>query len=365
MRIVHVVQGLGTAGRERRVLQLARELAARGHDLVIVSLTPGGDARGEVADLPLFDAPRGSVADPTHVVCTTLLLAHLAPDVVHTHDLEAMLAIVPGAVLARVRRLVHTRHGAASHRARARWAVRGVARALDAVVASSPGAVAAARAEQLVPPARLHVVPDGVPLRAYHADPEARARVRGALGVPDEAFVVGAVGCCGVQAHALLARELAPVLGPGTRLVLAGDGEGRAAVERAVPREAAPFVTFAAFAGARHDMPALLASFDAFVLPPRAGGRLPLVPEAMACELPVVGTAAGALSRTVPGDCGVLVSPGQEGPLARAVGALVCDRARARRMGQAARRHALARFSIERSVDAYERIYAGAPVMPA
>jgi glycosyltransferase involved in cell wall biosynthesis len=78
----------------------------------------------------------------------------------------------------------------------------------------------------------------------------------------------------------------------------------------------------------------------------------------MASELPVVAVAAGALPADVPADCGVLVPPGQQGPLALAVDSLARDRGRARRMGQAARRHALARFSIERTVDAYERIYA-------
>jgi glycosyltransferase involved in cell wall biosynthesis len=83
------------------------------------------------------------------------------------------------------------------------------------------------------------------------------------------------------------------------------------------------------------------------------------VPEAMASALPVVATAVGGLPSVVPATCGILVSPGDEAGLARTIGALARDRMRARALGEAARDHALASFSIERMADAYERIYRG------
>jgi glycosyltransferase involved in cell wall biosynthesis len=72
-----------------------------------------------------------------------------------------------------------------------------------------------------------------------------------------------------------------------------------------------------------------------------------------------VATAVGGLPSAVPASCGVLVPLGDEAELARTIGALSRDRARARAMGEAARAHALAAFSIERVADAYERIYRG------
>jgi glycosyltransferase involved in cell wall biosynthesis len=357
MRIVHVVQGLGVGEKDKRVVQLSRELASRGHEPVIVSLTRAGEWRAEVADVPVYDVPRGAVADPTLAGVLAVLLSHLAPDVVHTHDLASMFRAVPAALLVRVRRRVHTKHAAGARGRRAIWASRTLVRALDAVIVGSQDAAAAARVEERVPPSRLHIVPHGLPLDAYRRDPEARERVRRALRVPVEAFVVGSIGVLGAERdYSLLVRSLAPILGELVRLVLVGGGEDRAAIERAIPRGAAPFVTLT---GVRRDVPALLASFDAFVLASRTEGLPPVVPEAMASELPVIATAAGELAASVPADCGVIVPPGQQGPLALAVGTLARDRGRARRMGKAARRHALARFSMERTVEAHEHIYAG------
>jgi glycosyltransferase involved in cell wall biosynthesis len=77
----------------------------------------------------------------------------------------------------------------------------------------------------------------------------------------------------------------------------------------------------------------------------------------MATALPVVATAVGGLPSSVPADCGVLVPPCDEAALGRALGALMRDPSRARAMGESARRHALARFSIDRMTDAYEGLY--------
>jgi glycosyltransferase involved in cell wall biosynthesis len=358
MRIVHVVQGLGIGGQERLVVQLSQELAARGHEPSIVSLSPGGEVRAEASGVPVHDATRGPGADASLVPRLAVLLRRLGADVVHTHNPSPMLHAVPAALLARTPRRVHTKHGANVYGRRGLWAARAIVRVLDAVVAVSPETAAVARSKERVPASRLHVVPNGIPLRAYGPDPEASARVRRELGLPQDAFVVGSVGRLAVEKdYPLLVRALAPMLGERMRLVLVGEGDARAAIERAVPPWCAPFVTLT---GTRRDVPALLASFDLFVLSSRTEGLPLAVPEAMACALPVVATAVGGLPGVVTADCGVLVPAGQAAPLARVVGELAADRGRARRMGEAARRHALARFSIERMVDDYERIYAGA-----
>ncbi|MGA7122039.1 MAG: glycosyltransferase, partial [Polyangiaceae bacterium] len=127
MRIIHVVQGLGIGGQERLVVQLSRELAARGHQPAIVSLSLGGEVRAEAGDVPVYDATRANGADPSLVARLAALLLRLRPDVVHTHNPAPMLYAIPAAVLARVRRRVHTKHGANVYGPRALWAARGLA----------------------------------------------------------------------------------------------------------------------------------------------------------------------------------------------------------------------------------------------
>jgi glycosyltransferase involved in cell wall biosynthesis len=357
MRIVHVVQGLGIGGQEWLVVHLSRELAARGHEPAIVSLSLGGEVRAQAADIPVYDATRARGADPSLVARLAGLLYRLRPDVVHTHNPAPMLYAIPAAMLARVQRRVHTKHGANVYGQRALWAARALARSLDALVAVSPETAHAARIKERPGEKRLHIVPNGIPLVAFGPDVRARARLRAELGIPADALVVGSVGRLAPEKdYPLLVRAMGPLLCAQVRLVLVGSGDDRAEIERTVPFDRAPFVVLT---GTRHDIPALLASFDIFALSSRTEGLPLAIPEAMATALPVVATAVGGVPSAVPADCGVLVPSGNASAIRGAVAALARDPARLRAMGEAARRHALASFSIERMADAYERIYRG------
>jgi glycosyltransferase involved in cell wall biosynthesis len=357
MRIVHVVQGLGLGGQERLVIHLSRELARRGHEPAIVTLSPGGELRADAEGIPVHDVPRACGADPSLVARLAHWLVVERADVVHTHNPAPMLHAAPAAMLVRVRRRVHTKHGANRYGRRGLWAARALVRTMHAVVAVSAQTAEVARTKERVPERRLRVVPSGIPLRHYHPDARANARVRAELGIRPSAFVIGSVGrLVAEKDYPLLVRAVGHLLSERVRLVIVGEGDARAEIERAIPPDRARYVTLT---GVRRDIPSMLASFDLFALSSRTEG-LPLsVPEAMASALPVVATAVGGLPSAVPASCGVLVPLGDEAELARTIGALSRDRARARAMGEAARAHALAAFSIERVADAYERIYRG------
>jgi glycosyltransferase involved in cell wall biosynthesis len=356
MRIVHVVQGLGMGGQEKLVVQLSHELAARGHEPAIVSLSPGGSVRREARGVPVYDATRQDGADPSLSLRLAALLHRLRAEVLHTHNPPPLLYGVPAALIARVPRRVHTKHGANVYGPRGLWAARALVRAVDAVVAVSAETAAVARSKELVPPERLHVVPNGVPLGRFARNADARARVRAELGLPGDAMVVGSVGRLAPEKdYPLLVRALAPLLDERKRLILVGEGPARAAIEASVPREKAGFVQIL---GARDDVPALLSAFDVFALSSRTEGLPLAIPEAMANSLPIVATAVGGLPSSVPRDCGHLVPRGDEASLRRVLAALLDDPARARTMGDAARDHALARFSVEKMTDAYEQLYA-------
>ncbi len=355
MRIVHVVQGLGIGGQERLVVQLSHELADRGHQPAIVTLSPGGSVRLEARGVPVYDAPRCQGPDASLIARLTALLFRLRADVVHTHNPAPMLHAIPAALFARVPRRVHTKHGANVYGRRGLWAARAVVRALSALVAVSPETAAIARSKERVPRGLLHVVPNGIPLDDYGPDPQARSRIRAALGIPADAFVIGLVGRLAPEKdYPLLVRAMTPLLGERVRLVLVGEGQARQDVERAISPEKARYVTLT---GARSDVAAILAALDAFALCSRTEGLPLAVPEAMATALPIVATAVGGLPSSVPRDCGVLVPAGDEAALRRALATFASDPARAHAVGRCARRHALARFSLDCVADAYESLY--------
>lgn len=84
--------------------------------------------------------------------------------------------------------------------------------------------------------------------------------------------------------------------------------------------------------------------------------------EAMACEVPVVSTTAGALPEVVGRDekAGLLVQPGSAPDLARAIGTLLDAPERCRAMGAAGRERVLSQFTwrraAERTVDSYREL---------
>ena len=76
--------------------------------------------------------------------------------------------------------------------------------------------------------------------------------------------------------------------------------------------------------------------------------------EAMHLGMPVVALATTEAAQAVPPEAGVCAT--DPARLARALGELVADRAAARRLGQAARRHALAHFGLARFLDRWDQV---------
>jgi glycosyltransferase involved in cell wall biosynthesis len=152
------------------------------------------------------------------------------------------------------------------------------------------------------------------------------------------------------------ARALSPDTAGRLRLVLVGDGPARAEVESILA--AADAREFAWLPGERADVPELMRGFDGFVLSSLAEGISNTILEAMASGLPVVATRVGGNPELVEdGSSGRLVPAADTDALARAVVGYVRDRLTAAQHGAAGRRLAEQRFSLERMVSDYARLY--------
>lgn len=96
-----------------------------------------------------------------------------------------------------------------------------------------------------------------------------------------------------------------------------------------------------------------LQSADAFVLASRHEPLGVAYMEAMACELPVIGTDAGGVGELITHGCdGLLVPPGDAEDLAAAMAGLMRDHGLRQALGAAARRRIVEDFSSRRSADA-------------
>ncbi len=246
--------------------------------------------------------------------------------------------------------------------------IRLVRRRLDRIIAIAQAQRDYLVREEGVPPEQLVVIPNGVPLS--QPDPQERRRRRSAarreLGLANEAMVIGITAVLRPEKnHELLLRAFARVRAgrPSARLCVAGDGPRRAALETESRRLGlepgngpdAPV----RFLGHRPDARALMPAFDLAVLSshPRVE-TLPLsLIEAMDDALPVVATRVGALGELVEdGASGLLVPPGDEEALAGALARLLDDPGERRAMGERGQRIAAERYSVERMVDATERL---------
>ena len=360
LTVAHVLSSFGMGGQERMALELATWQKRRGHRVLAVSLAPGAEGPlGQLfraAGVETSTVPKHAGVDASLPVRLATLLGTEGADVVHTHNPHAMIYGAPAAGLARAKS-VHTKHGMNPDQTRRLWLRRTAATLVDAYVAVTPllAKVAAERAE--CDPSRIHVVSNGIDVARFKPDPEARARVRAELGIPQSSWLVGTVGRLAPEKdQALLIRAMAPLLDERRQLVIVGDGPEREALERA--RSETWRSEFVHLIGARSDVAPYLAAMDAFVLSSRTEG-LPLVLlEAMATGVPVVSTAVGGIPDLIQsGENGYLVPAENERELMRELVALANQPTAGLKLGQAGRESVLRRYSLAQMAERYEGIY--------
>lgn len=189
----------------------------------------------------------------------------------------------------------------------------------------------------------------------------ARRRTRARLGLPPEGRVLLFVGRLTPQKRPLdLVRafaRLAPAE-PDARLVLCGEGELRAPLERAIA--ALGLAGQVELRGAVEGVADYYRAADAFALPSAAEGAPNSLLEAMASGLACVATPVGAVPELIePERSGLLVPVGDEDALAQALRALA-DPGRRARLGAAARARALAELSLEAVALRYAELFRAA-----
>ena len=110
--------------------------------------------------------------------------------------------------------------------------------------------------------------------------------------------------------------------------------------------------------GARRDIADIVRCLDVFVLPSLSEGISNTVLEAMATGVPVIATAVGGNSELVEdGRTGRLIGQGDVTALASQIAQYAEDPALRREHGANARQVAKERFSLDRMVGDYQRVY--------
>ncbi len=350
--VLHVDTAATWRGGQNQVLLTATGMAARGTE-VAVSCRAGGEleARAVAAGVRVRPLPfRGDLWPPA-ILGLARLVRRERPAALLLHDPHAVSAGLVASRLARRAALVAVRRVDFPLRgpfSRAKYT------ACDRVIVASRAIGAVVEAGG-VRGERLRLVYEGVPDRA--AAPGGREALE-ALGVPPGAPVVGNVAALtGHKDHATLVAAMALLRPrvPEARLVIAGEGELRPALEAQV--HDLGLGDRVVFAGFRHDLDRLVPAFSVFCLSSRLEGLGTSLLDAMAFGLPVVATAAGGIPEAVEdGVTGRLVPPCDPAALADALADALRDGERRRAWGAAGRRRFCERFTVRHMVEETERI---------
>jgi len=209
---------------------------------------------------------------------------------------------------------------------------------------------------------KIAVIPNGIPLDTLRCAALAGV-TRADLGIPERATVVLQIGRFFDQKRQHWSydavRTLRSELGD-VRLVFAGDGPLRAALEE---RARADGADWALFLGQRPDIPRLLSLSDLAVLPSSAEALPMAMLEALAVGVPQVATDVGDVAAVLRAGAGLVVPADDQRAFTQACRAVLGDDVRARSMRGASLAAADA-FSLERMTDAYEQLFDEAAAGP-
>ncbi len=349
LRILQVITARHMYGAEHMLVYLCAGLRARGHEVAVACkpLPPLEEAL-TAYNIPVFPmriSGKGNILAPWRLA---RLARQWQADVIHTHLSTASLW---GSVAGRLTGIpvvttVHALNFPCWYMGAQR------------ILTCSEGV----RQHLLhwgLSPKRLQVLYNGLPSELF-VSLKSGPQMRRALGLSEEAIVVGVVGqLCQRKGQRYMIEAMAQLLPrfPHLQCLFIGDGPCRQTLanlaQKLQIRHAIHFLGFCA------EAVQLMAALDIVALPAVAKEGLGLVlVEAAFLGKPLVGSDLPGINEViVPGHTGLLVPPKNSQALAEAIAALVSDWPWARRLGLAARKRAQQLFTLDKMAQRAEEIY--------
>jgi glycosyltransferase involved in cell wall biosynthesis len=360
MRILYILNTLAIGGAERLVVSLAERMAARGHDVHIVTLR---ERTAEQWPTMVKVTHLGMGKDPWSAargfVRALRIVGGFRPQIVHSHNFHGNL-FARGLKAARPSlRVVATLHNEYEG-GRARMLCLKLTDGLtERTVAVSEAVAERALQLGIVPKRKCQVIVNGIDTSEFRPDAARRARMRAAHAAGEDFIWLTAGRITMAKDYPTLLRAFAQVhtAAPGTRLWIAGDGDADYAETLRITAQSLGISAVVVWWGMQRDMAALLDAADGFVLSSAWEGMPLAVAEAMAMEKPIVATAVGGVSELTY-NCGLVVPPRIPDALARAMLSILHTPVEAREyLGRSARHRVVDGFNIEEKSREWERVY--------
>jgi len=294
------------------------------------------------------------------------LMRKYRPDIVHTHTSKAGMLGRLAALAARIPHVVHTPHGHvffghfSPNAARIFFmAEKMIEPVTERFIALTKGEMSDYIRFSLTRPEKITVIHSGVDVARFSALPSNPKGLRAALGIPEDALVVGTAGwLLPIKGPDILMSAMERVCWPvrdDIFLVYAGKGEMEAELRNRACKSG--FSGNVVFAGWRKDMHDVMAAFDIFVLPSRNEGMGRVIVEAMAAGKPVVASNVGGIPDLVKhGVNGFLVPKEDPEALGIAILKMAGDSGLRSAMGMAGKRIAPA-WDVSHMLEKIDKIY--------
>ena len=239
------------------------------------------------------------------------------------------------------------------------WARQLFLRSVEGIVVPSTTLREIATDRWRVRPERVSWIPNGVRLEEFSAA-DGHPTLRGELGIPADAVVVGFVGHLRPEKNPVRLVEAAARVECARPLhvLVLGDGPERAALERAA--RAAGLAERVHLMGYREPLQPFYRAMDLLAVSSDTEQMPVALLEAMASSLPVAATAVGDVARILPSEQARFVVPvGSEvrRALGAAIGALAADPELRARLGRANREVVRERYSFVTMLAAYRRLF--------
>lgn len=379
MRICHVITRMIVGGAQENTLFTLRGHLRNGHDTVLVTgPTTGPEGKlleqCPLEDLSVHEEPAlvrqlNPILDLKAYQRLTAYFRENRFDVVHTHSSKAGIVGRAAAWRAGVPFVAHTVHGPPFHRYEKRWrnglyiaAERFAARRCHKIYTVADAMTRQFQEAGIGEPMQYQTVYSGMDLAPY-IDAVRDEAARRALGIPDDALVVGKVArLFELKGYEYLFEAAPQILdqAPNTYFLIVGDGILRPKFEQqAQEMGIADHVVFTGLVPPR-DIPTYIAMMDVLVHLSLREGLPRAVVQALAGGKPAITFPLdGAPEAVLDGKTGLLCPVGDSDAIAAAVGRLLTDAALRNSLGSAGREHALKHWPWQHMVQVLEQDYQG------
>ena len=369
-RLLHIVGDSSFGGAAKIILRLAQTMKAEGWQVDLLTTNPVFREAAAQLDIGVvsLDVIRREIRpwwDLRGLVRLYKFLRRERYLVVHTHTSKAGFVGRLAAWLAAVPVILHTAHGFAFHE-RSPRATRAfyctlerlASRWCDRIVSVSEFHHRWALMLGICGPNKIGAIANGIARQSPNLPPSAVALRRSLATLPSDLIVLttGRLAQEKGLEYLIEAASLLRCSRPAFRFVLAGDGPLRGQLQALA--ESLGVNRRVEFLGYREDIPNLLAACDLVVLPSLREGLSIALLEAMAAGKPIITTQIGSnMAVASQADMALLVPPGDPQALCAAI--LRCGRnpALRARLGTNARLLFERRYTEERMLNSYRKLY--------